>query len=401
VNEAKNVLIGIGGGIAAYKVCSIISSLAKEGFNVRAMLSPRAQEFITPLTISTLCRHPAYTDEEFWSASQSSPLHIELADWADLILIAPLTANTLAELSQGFAHSLLGNVVLASRVAILLAPAMNTTMWQQPVVQRNLQTLFADNRYHILGPDSGRLACDAVGVGKMSSPEDILTDVRSLLITSGRRDYAQKTVLVSAGGTREFMDPVRFIGNPSSGKMGVAIAIAACSRGADVTLIAGPGVTLPTGFPMAIRSITTAEEMQNALKMSFPSAELTVMAAAVADFKPTRYSNQKIPKVSGPSTLPLESVPDLIQGLSNSKKANQRLIGFAAQTGDILAPAQAKLIKKGLDAIVANPIDQKDAGFDSDRNQAIWLDQQSRQIELPLMSKLDLAHRILDLALDL
>lgn len=401
MNEGKNVLIGIGGGIAAYKVCSIISNLAKEGFNMRAILSPRAQEFITPLTISTLCRHPAYTDGEFWSASQSSPLHIELADWADLILIAPLTANTLAELSQGFAHSLLGNVVLASRVAILLAPAMNTTMWQQPVVQRNLQTLFADNRYHTLGPDSGRLACDAVGVGKMSSPEDILAYVRSLLITSGRRDYAQRTVLVSAGGTREFMDPVRFIGNPSSGKMGVAIAIAACSRGADVTLVAGPGVTLPTGFPITIRSITTAEEMQNALKISFPSAELTVMAAAVADFKPTRYSNQKIPKASGPSTLPLESVPDLIQGLSNSKKANQRLIGFAAQTGDILAPAQAKLIKKGLDAIVANPIDQKDAGFDSDRNQAIWLDQQRRQIELPLMSKLDLAHRILDLALDL
>ena len=321
----RNVLVAIGGGIAAYKICSVISTLVKEGLSVRAILSPRAQDFITPLTISTLCRHPAALDEDFWSRTQSSPLHIELAEWADVILLAPLTANTLAELNHGFARSLLENVILASRIPVLLAPAMNTVMWQQPVVQRNLETLLTDNRFHAVGPESGRLACDAVGMGKMADPEMILRYLRSLLHRNGQRDFAAHKLLVTAGGTREFMDPVRFIGNPSTGKMGVAIAIAAYHRGASVTLIAGPGVDLPTGFDINIIPVVTAHDMEQALGQQFPDSTLTVMAAAVADMKPATYVSHKLPKTELGSTLDLKKVPDLIHGLAQRKTQSQKI----------------------------------------------------------------------------
>ena len=397
----RNVLVALGGGIAAYKVCHIVSSLAKDDVQVRAVMSPRAQAFITPLTISTLCRYPVYLDEDFWSRTQATPLHIDLAEWADVLVVAPLTANTLADLSQGVARTLLGNIVLASKFPVLLAPAMNTTMWQQPVVQRNLEILLQDPRFHLIGPDSGRLACDAVGVGKLSDPAMILAFVRSLLVTQGQRDFASTRVLVTAGGTREFLDPVRFIGNPSTGKMGVAIALAAHHRGAQVTLIAGPEVTLRTGLPIEIVKVTTADDMQQALDRVFPEAEVTIMAAAVADVKPAHSVSYKMPKQELDLNLALAAVPDLIHGLSTQKTKAQKLIGFAAQTGDILSPAKEKLLRKELDAIVANPIDRSDAGFGGDRNQAVWLDRQGRQLELPLMSKLNLAHRILDLARDL
>ncbi|MEM9136043.1 MAG: bifunctional phosphopantothenoylcysteine decarboxylase/phosphopantothenate--cysteine ligase CoaBC [Cyanobacteria bacterium P01_F01_bin.42] len=397
----RNVLVGIGGGIAAYKACGVISTLAKDDTTVRAILSPQGQRFITPLTVSTLCRHRVYLDDDFWSHAQDSPLHIELADWADICLIAPLTANTLAELSHGFGRSLLENVVLASRTPVLLAPAMNTVMWQQPVVQRNMENLLADDRYHLIGPMSGRLACDAVGVGKMAEPEMIVDHLRSLLYTCGKRDFTRKKVLVTAGSTREFMDPVRFIGNPSSGKMGVAIALAAHHRGAEVTLIAGPRVALPTGVAINMQQITTADELRQALGRQFPETDITIMAAAVGDVRPADCVHHKLPKSQMGRHLDLAPVPDLIHELSQRKADRQKLIGFAAQTGDILPPAQEKLVRKNLDAIVANPIDQSDAGFNSDHNQAVWLDRQGNQVELPLMSKLSLAHRILDLTLGL
>ena len=364
-------------------------------------MSPKAKEFITPLTVSTLCRHPIYGDDEFWQGDTGGPLHIELAEWADVILLAPLTANTLGHLAHGLAERLMDNVILASRSPVLLAPAMNTVMWKQPVVQQNLEVLLSDSRYHMVGPYSGRLACDVVGVGKMAEPQEIEQYLMSLLLTRGKRDLEGQHVLVTAGGTREYLDPVRFIGNPSSGKMGVAIALAAAHRGAHVTIIVAPGVEVPESLPLNIQPITSAQDMEQALQDGFPKADVTFMAAAVADFKPTKYVSSKLPKSSIDSDLPLTAVPDLVQGLAKQKRMNQKLIGFAAQTGDIIAPAQEKLQRKVLDAIVANPIDQIGCGFGSDRNQAVWLDRHGKQIEIPLMSKLELAHRLLDLSLEL
>ena len=233
----NHVLIGVSGGIAAYKVCEVVSSLAKRGMEVRLILTRSAAEFVTPLTFATLSRSPAYTDADFWQPTNGRPLHIELAEWADLFLLAPVTANTLAKLAYGMADNLLTNTVLASNCPILFAPAMNTTMWLQPAVQQNWRKLLQDHRYTAIAPTDGVLACDAVGTGRMAEPEVILEYVESFLFTKGKQDLKGKHVLVNAGGTREFIDPVRFIGNPSTGKQGLAIAKAALHRGAKVTLI--------------------------------------------------------------------------------------------------------------------------------------------------------------------
>jgi phosphopantothenoylcysteine decarboxylase/phosphopantothenate--cysteine ligase len=402
------VLIGIGGGIAAYKVCEVISSLFKAGIEVRVILTRSAQEFITPLTVATLSRHQAYTDDDFWQPINGRPLHIELGEWADVLFLAPLTANTLGKLTYGLADNLLTNTVLASTSPVLLAPAMNTDMWEQVAVQRNWQQLLQDPRYHSVGPGAGLLACDRTGAGRMAEPPEIIASVQSLLHTQGKRDLAGKRVLISAGGTREHLDPVRFIGNPSTGKMGLALAQAARDRGAIVTLIhsipAGMIAPIPSAASgregigtMKAIAVVSAEEMRQAMLANFPEADLIVMSAAVADVKPAIYSNEKLAKRSLPSSLPLEPVPDILSELGNLKQPSQKLIGFAAQTGDIATPALEKLQRKKLDFIVANPIDQPDSGFGSDRNQAILIDHQKRQFEIEPCSKLQMAHYIFDI----
>jgi phosphopantothenoylcysteine decarboxylase / phosphopantothenate---cysteine ligase len=390
------VLIGIGGGIAAYKVCEVISSLFKSGIEVKVILTEGAQQFITPLTVATLARHPAYTDRDFWQPVHHRPLHIELGEWADVFLIAPLTANTLGKLAQGLADNLLTNTVLASTCPILLAPAMNTEMWTQLAVQRNWQILNQDSRYHSADPSAGLLACDRVGTGRMAEPAEILPYLTSLLHTQGKRDLLGKQVLISTGGTREFFDPVRFIGNPATGKMGLALAQAAVHRGASVKLVAG---TLPDGsidgriekFP-----VVTSEEMQRELLAHFAAADLILMSAAVADVKPASYNVEKLPKQLLPTELQLVTVPDIIAKLSQLKQSHQKLVGFAAQTGDIITPALEKLHRKQLDAIVANPVDLPDSGFGTDRNQAVLLKQSGTHIDIPSCTKLEMAHLILD-----
>lgn len=396
--SARRVLLGVGGGIAAYKICTVVSMLAQSGIQVRAILTDAAQAFITPLTLATLCRHPAYTDENFWQPVHDRPLHIELGEWAELLVVAPLTANTLAKLTYGLADNLLTNTVLASTCPVLLAPAMNTDMWQQPTVQRNWQSLQTDPRYHWIGPGSGVLACDRVGTGRLAEPEQILPYIDSLLHTRGQRDLAGKRVLVSAGGTREYLDPVRFIGNPSTGKMGLAIAQAAQHRGANVTLVQSQVEHQLLASLSGVRtlSVTSAEQMQQAMLESFPEADITVMAAAVADVKPAAYHPEKLPKRSLPPVLPLAPVPDIVAELGKTKQPWQRLIGFAAQTGDLVTPALEKLQRKQLDAIVANPIDQPGSGFGSDQNQAIFLDCHQRRQEISPRSKLALAHDLFD-----
>ena len=377
--KGRRVLIGVSGGIAAYKVCEVVSTLAKAGVEVRAMLTDAAQEFVTPLTFATLCRHPAFTDKDFWQANHGRPLHVQLGEWAEVFVIAPLSANTLAKLAGGFADNLLTNTVLASSCPILLAPAMNTDMWEQHAVQRNWREVLSDGRFHAAHPGTGILACDRAGAGRMAEPCEILPHIESLLYTEGDRDLAGRRVLVSAGGTREHLDPVRFIGNPSTGKMGIALAQAALHRGAAVTLVhcisdsqlldAVKGVSPKMRLVNAI----TAEGMREGMLECFPDADLTVMAAAVAD---------------------------ILTELGKLKQPHQKLIGFAAQTGDIVKPALEKLRAKKLDAIVANPIDKMGAGFGSNTNQAILINAAGKQVEIAPCSKLEMAHRLFDFAME-
>lgn len=396
------IVIGIGGGIAAYKVCEMISALVKSGAEVKAILTPAAQEFITPLTITTLCRQPAYEDASLWQPHHTRPLHIELGEWADLLILAPLTANTLAKLAMGLADNLLTNTILASTAPTLVAPAMNTAMWHQPVVQRNWHQLLEDKRYHALGPAAGMLACDTVGEGRMAEPADLLTYIDSLLITKGKRDLKGKRILVSAGGTREHLDPVRFVGNPSSGKMGLALTLAAWYRGAEVQLVHGPLTTpLPTTPQLKTVGVTNSDEMHTAILKAYPQVDWTVMAAAVGDVKPAHYFPEKLPKNSLPTNLPLKPIPDILAELGQQKQPHQKLIGFAAQTGDIITPAQEKLERKRLDAIVANPIDQPQSGFGNDQNRAVFIDSAGHQVSIATCSKLHMAHQLLDFISDL
>lgn len=394
-NLTKKVLIAVGGGIAAYKVCELVSKLFQSGVELRVILTKSAQEFITPLTLATLSRHQAYTDDDFWQPIYSRPLHIELGEWADLIVIAPLTANTLAKLAYGMADNLLTNTVLASTCPVLLAPAMNTDMWEQVAVQRNWQQLLTDSRFYGMETGSGLLACDRIGAGRMAEAAEIFIYIQSLLYTQGKRDLAGKKVLISAGGTREYLDPVRFIGNPSTGKMGLALAQAALHRGAKVILVHCPA---SWEVPLGVEAIPviTAKEMQQVMLNQLPNADIIIMSAAVADVKPRDYSTEKLPKRSLPENLPLIPVPDIVAEIGNRKQPHQYLIGFAAQTGDIVKPAREKLQRKKLDAIVANPIDQVDSGFGSDHNQAVFLDKSGREVEIPTCSKLEMAHYLFD-----
>lgn len=397
--KGKRVLIGVSGGIAAYKVCEVVSTLAKAGVEVRAILTDAAGEFVTPLTFATLCRHAAFTDKDFWEASHGRPLHIQLGEWAEVLAIAPLTANTLAKLAGGFADNLLTNTVLASKCPILLAPAMNTDMWEQPAVQRNWREVLTDGRYHAIEPGAGMLACDREGQGRMAEPSEILSHIESLLYTKGDRDLAGKRVLISAGGTREHLDPVRFIGNPSTGKMGIALAQAAWHRGAIVTLVHSITGEVPLRGVRSI-ALTSAQEMRQEMLECFPDADLTVMAAAVADVKPTEYHSEKLPKRSLPNALPLTPVPDILAELGKLKQPHQKLIGFAAQTGDLVKPALEKLRAKKLDVIAANPIDKIGAGFGSNTNQAILINAAGKQVEIAPCSKLEMAHRLFDFVMN-
>jgi phosphopantothenoylcysteine decarboxylase / phosphopantothenate---cysteine ligase len=390
----RRILIGVTGGIAAYKVCEVVSTLAKAGAEVCVVLTEGAQQFVSALTFATLARSRAYTDADFWSAEHGSPLHIALAQWAEVILIAPMTANTTAKLALGLADNLLTNIVLATSAPILLAPAMNTQMWEQTTVQSHWQIL--QKRFHHLDPEAGRLACDSVGTGRLAEPSEIVDYLGSLLLTGGKWDLLGRTVLISAGGTREFLDPVRFIGNPSTGRMGFALAAAAAHRGATVHLIYGStDLAIPQGIQST--SVISASQMAEALFAQFPQADIVIMSAAVADVRPQTIQHRKLAKTEIPQALPLESVPDILSELGQRKRPDQILVGFAAQTGeDFLDLAQKKLFAKQLDWIVANRIDQSQQGFGSDTNRAILLSKSGQCIEVPLVRKLALAHTLLD-----
>jgi phosphopantothenoylcysteine decarboxylase/phosphopantothenate--cysteine ligase len=393
--KGKRILIGVCGGIAAYKLCEVVSRLFQQGAEVRVILTERAQHFVAPLTFSTLARHPAYTDADFWQPIHPRPLHIALGEWADIFLIAPLTAQTLGKLTYGLADNLLTNTVLASRCPVLLAPAMNTEMWEQVAVQHNLTHLQADPRFHLLAPNAGLLACDRQGQGRLAEPQQIIDRLQALLFTQGERDLTGKRILITAGGTQEYLDAVRFIGNPATGKMGFALAQAAGDRGATVTVIHGPVGNLPPPTGITLIPVTSAAQMEQALQYHAPQADWIIMAAAVADVKPAHMVPGKLAKQDLPPQLALAPVPDLIASLAQQKRSQQLLVGFAAQTGDIIPPAIAKLQRKKLDAIVANPVDQVNAGFGSDNNQAVVIFENGQQKTIPPCSKLEMSHLLL------
>ena len=397
--ERKTILLGVTGSIAAYKAADLASKLAQAGAQVHAIFTEAAARFITPLTFQSVTGQRAYADADLWG-SEAHVLHIGLARKADLLLIAPASATTLAKLAYGIADNLLSLTALAyfsdeKRTPLLLAPAMDAGMFEHPATQENLRILGQRGNIFI-GPEAGRLASGLVARGRMSEPAAILGQARYLLSRGG--PWQGKRVVVTAGGTQEPLDPVRFLTNRSSGRQGYALAQAALDAGADVTLITTPtALTPPAGAQvMAVRS---AAEMQSAVLEACTSAYALCMAAAVADFRPAHPAEQKIKKGGSLLSLALERTADVLVSVKAQREKlgfPQIVVGFAAETEDLLANAQAKLRQKGLDLIVANDVSATDAGFEVDTNRVtlLWADGQSET--LPLLSKAEVAERIIE-----
>lgn len=391
-----NIVVGVTGGIAAYKTVDVVSRLTKLGCNVDVIMTRNAEQFVTPLTFETISHNPVTKDtfvrERSWEVG-----HVALAHKADLVLVAPATANLLAKLAHGLADDMLTTTLLATKAPILLAPAMNTGMWTAQATQANLQTLLARG-LKTVGPDSGLLACGDVGEGRMSEPEEIVAEVVRLLDT--KHDMDGLHVLVTAGPTRERLDPVRYLSNDSSGKMGYAIAEAAAERGAAVTLVTGPtALAVPAGVTAV--PVESTGELLVAMLAHCEAQDIIIQAAAPADYRFEAVSDHKLKKqAGGPLRLTLVENPDVAKAVAERKHAGQTLIGFAAETNDALPNAREKLVRKGLDMIVLNDVTQPGAGFNVDTNIATLITEE-RELPLPLMTKCALAERILTEALAL
>jgi phosphopantothenoylcysteine decarboxylase/phosphopantothenate--cysteine ligase len=387
--EGRTVVVGVTGGIACYKACELVRQLVAAGMQVRVVMTANAQQFVTPLTLQTLSGHPVAT--ETFSLTQESEIgHIRLADSADVVVIAPATANALAKIATGIADDLLSTVLLATRAPLVLAPAMNVHMWEHPAVQENLARLIARGA-RVVGPASGALACGYEGAGRLADPAEIVEAVAAALAP---QDLAGEHVLVTAGPTEEPLDPVRYLSNRSSGKMGYALARAARRRGAEVTLVSGPtALAAPAG--VGVVQVASARDMARAVGEAFNAATVVIMCAAVADYRPRRALPQKLKKGAASLTLELERNPDILASLA-PRKGRRLLVGFAAETHDLAAEARRKLRAKRLDLIVANDVTTPGAGFGSDTNQVRLLDAGGGDEELPLLPKAEVAERILD-----
>jgi len=385
------VVLGVTGGIAAYKSCEVVSRLVKAGVGVYVIMTRSACEFVSPLTFQTLSRNPVAVDT-FEAPNAWEVEHISLAKKADVLLVAPATANVLAKLANGLADDMLTTTALACDAPLLLAPAMNTVMWQHPATQQNLQTLLARGARSV-GPEGGSLACGDVGAGRMSEPQDIVDACLSLL--AARRDMEGLRVLVTAGPTREALDPVRFLTNRSSGKMGYAIARAAVARGAQVTLVTGP-VHLPAVAGAGMVPVTTTADLLREVTLRAPGQDVLIQAAAPADFAPARASERKLKKNGdGGLTLELVQTADVAREAGRSKKPGQTFVGFAAETHDGLENARRKLESKFLDLIALNDVTRPGAGFDTDTNELTLLTRDTVK-ELPMTSKQEAAEALLD-----
>ncbi len=387
----KKVVLGVTGGIAAYKSAEVVSRLRHNGAEVHVIMTRNATEFVSPLTFQTLSANPVITDTfktpEAWNVE-----HVALAKLADIFVIAPATANILAKMACGIADDMLSTTVLATKAPILVAPAMNTGMWTAEATRNNAEIL-RKRGVHFAGPESGMLACGDEGAGRMSEPDDIVNAVAGIL--EEKHDLEGMKILVTAGATRERLDPVRFLTNDSSGKMGFALAEAARNRGAEVTLVKGSTTAvIPSGI--RIISIESAMDLLKTMKKEAPKQDVIIQAAAVADYRPVSVSKTKIKKKAGePMTLTLEENPDVAKTIGAMKKKNQIFVGFAAETDHMEKHASDKLVSKNLDMIVANDITKAGAGFNTDTNIATLICREGAE-SLPLMSKKELADIIVD-----
>jgi phosphopantothenoylcysteine decarboxylase/phosphopantothenate--cysteine ligase len=387
--KGKKIVLGVTGGIAAYKAAELVRELVRSGAEVFVVMTRGAQEFITPLTLQTLSGNKVAT-ELFSLVEESEIGHISLADRADILVIAPATANIIGKIAGGIADDMLSTVVMATQAPVLLAPAMNVHMWENTITQENIQKLRARG-YHFIDPEAGELACGYEGKGRLAELPAIVEEVQTLL---SPKDYSGETLLVTAGPTEEPIDPVRFLSNRSSGKMGFAVSRAARRRGAQVTLVSGPTALTP---PPHVRfvPVRTAAQMREAVLENLQAASILVMAAAVSDFRPQGIREEKIKKSKANLTLPLELNPDILYE-AGQKKGTRLLIGFAAETHDLLQNAQQKLAEKNLDLIVANDVSVPGAGFAVDTNIVKLIDRRGNIEELPLMGKEEVADLILD-----
>lgn len=384
----RTVVLGVSGGIAAYKAAEVVRCLVRGGAAVRVVMTRGACQFITPLTLQTLSGHPVSTD--LFDLTQESQIgHIALADSAELVLVAPATANIIAKLAHGIADDLLSTVLLATRAPIVVAPAMNVHMLENAAVQDNLRTL-ERRGVRVLAPAVGSLACGYEGPGRLPEPEVIALEAARALTPA---DLAGERVLVTAGPNREPLDPVRFLSNRSTGRMGYALAAAAWRRGAEVALISGP-TALPDPYGVRTVRVTTAAEMHRAVRGEIRSTSILLMAAAVADYRPKSVAAQKIKKKAGRHVVELERTVDILADLPPAH-GRRIVVGFAAETEDVLGNARRKLAAKKLDLIVANDVSRSDAGFEVDTNAVTLIDASSTE-EIPLASKDAVADRILD-----
>ncbi|MHB8808055.1 MAG: bifunctional phosphopantothenoylcysteine decarboxylase/phosphopantothenate--cysteine ligase CoaBC [Anaerolineaceae bacterium] len=394
----KNILLGVTGSIAAYKAVELASQLTKAGATVDVILTPSAEKLVSPLTFRSVTGKKVFTDTDLWDTT-SHIAHINLALPADIMLVAPATASTIAKLAHGLADNLLTLTALAIRCPLVVAPAMDAGMYNNPFTQENLEIL-AQHGIFILGPDEGHLASGLTGKGRMLEPRILFGSLRFLL--SRENPLAGKKVIVTAGGTQEPIDPVRMLTNNSSGKQGYALAQAALDAGADVTLISAPtALTPPQG--VKVISIKTAQEMHSAVKEEAKQADAVIMAAAVADFRPARSSKEKIKKEEKVEDIKLEATVDILKELGEFKRSQKPgliLIGFAAESEKLLQNAEKKLTQKNLDLIVANDISRKDAGFAVDSNAVTLLFKDGKKQDLPLQDKELIAQKIIDILID-
>jgi len=390
--RGKKIIVGITGGIAAYKIPFLIRLLKKEGAEVRVILTPFAKEFVTPLTLSVLSEHPVLTD--FYDTKDGTwNSHIENGLWADAIVVAPLTANTMAKMVTGITDNLLLATVLSSRSPVFVAPAMDLDMYKHATTQNNVKKLI-EIGYHFIEPTTGELASGLDGKGRMQEPEEILSVLKKHF--GKRDDFSDKNVLVSAGPTHEPIDPVRFIGNRSSGLMGIEIARAFANRGAKVDLVLGP-THLEINMPnIAVHRVETAEEMDAECSSIFKKVDVAVMAAAVADFSPITKVDSKIKKKEGIKSIDLKPTKDILAGLGEAKRKDQFLVGFALETDNEILNAQTKLQSKNLDLIVLNSLKDKGAGFGVSTNKVTIFGKDTKPVELPLLSKREVANSLVE-----
>jgi phosphopantothenoylcysteine decarboxylase/phosphopantothenate--cysteine ligase len=395
--QGRKVVVGVGGGIAAYKACELVRELGRAGAEVRVAMTDAARQFVTPLTFQALSGHPVLTDY-FDPAQEGNFGHLDLARWAELFIVAPATADLLARIRAGMANDAVTTSLLAFPGPVVLAPAMNVVMWENRLTQENVAALLAEPRFTAVGPGAGMLACGDVGAGRLAEVKDIVAGAAARF---GAGPLAGRRVLLTAGPTREFLDPVRFLSNPSTGKMGLALAAEARAMGAQVTVVLGPvGAVDRTGLEVV--DVVSAEDMAREVLARVEAVDLFIASAAVGDWRPETRAPQKVKKTEGPQTLKLVRTPDVLAEASRKVAGRERrpvVVGFAAETERVLEHAREKLERKGLDAIVANDVTAPGAGFGVDTNRVTVLTREGQARELS-GSKREVARGILALLLE-